>query len=193
MHFLMLFGPPAVGKMTVGRELSRTTGYRLLHNHMTVEPVLDIFPFGSPPFMRLVGEFRRRIIEEAIRSELPGLVFTMVWGLELADDRDLVASYVDLVEGAGGRVSFVELYAPLAERLARNRTELRLSEKRSKRDLAFSDANVLELEEGYVMNTGDGATLAESVLAGRDYVRVDNTDLAPEAVAAQVVSALGLG
>lgn len=192
MHFVMVFGPPAVGKMTVGRELSRLTGYRLLHNHMTVEPVLDIFPFGSPPFSRLVNEFRRRIIEEAIGAGLPGLVFTMVWGLELPSDRALVTSYVDLVEGSGGRVSFVELYASLAERMARNRTEPRLSEKRSKRDLVFSDANVLELEEGYVMSTGGGPTLADKLLVGRDHVRVDNTDLEPEVVAAQVATALGL-
>ena len=118
--------------------------------------------FGPPPFSRLVNEFRRRIIEEAVGAGLPGLVFTMVWGLELPSDRALVTSYVDLVEGAGGRVSFVELYASLAERMARNRTEPRLSEKRSKRDLVFSD------------------------------VRVDNTDLAPRVVAAQVATALGL-
>ena len=192
MHFVMLFGPPAVGKMTVGRELSRLTGYRLLHNHMTVEPVLDIFPFGSPPFSRLVSEFRRRILEEAIAAELPGLVFTMVWGLELAEDRALVTSYVDMVEAAGGRVSFVELYASLEERLARNRTELRLSEKRSKRDLEFSDANVLDLEDNYVMNTGNGSTLAEPMFAGRDYVRIDNTDLPPEGAAAVTAAALGL-
>jgi len=36
--------------------------------------VLDIFPFGSAPFARLVGEFRRRIIEEAVAADLAGLV-----------------------------------------------------------------------------------------------------------------------
>ena len=192
MHFLMLFGPPAVGKMTVGRELAGRTGYKLLHNHMTVEPVLDIFEFGSPPFVRLVAEFRNRIIEEAISADLPGLVFTMVWGLDLPEDRALVASYVDLVEAAGGRVSFVELFATLEERLSRNRTELRLAKKRSKRDLVFSDANVLDLEENFVMSTGDGATLSDSLITDRDYVRVDSTRLTAEEAAAQVAEALGL-
>lgn len=60
MHFVLVFGPPAVGKMTVGHELTKITGFKLFHNHMTVDPVLDIFPFGSPPFCRLVSEFRRR-------------------------------------------------------------------------------------------------------------------------------------
>ena len=192
MHFVMLFGPPAVGKMTVGRELSRLTGYRLLHNHMTVEPVLGIFAFGSPPFGRLVNEFRRRIIEEAVQEDLPGLVFTLVWGLELAEDAALVSSYVDLVEGAGGRVSFVELYADLDERLSRNRTEFRLAEKRSKRDLEFSHGNVLDLEDAYVMNTRTAPTLAEPVIAGHDYLRIDNTDVSAADVAAQVVTALGI-
>jgi hypothetical protein len=192
MHFVLVFGPPAVGKMTVGHELTKLTGYKLFHNHMTVEPVLDIFPFGSPPFGRLVNEFRRRIIEEAVQEDLPGLVFTLVWGLELPGDADLVASYAEIVESAGGRVSFVELYADLDERLVRNRTEFRLAEKRSKRDLEFSHGNVLDLEENYVMNTGGGRTVADRVLAGRDYLRVDNTHLSAADVAGRVVEAFGL-
>jgi hypothetical protein len=36
---VIIFGPPAVGKMTVGLELERLTGFRLLHNHMTVGDV----------------------------------------------------------------------------------------------------------------------------------------------------------
>jgi hypothetical protein len=192
MHFVFVFGPPAVGKMTVGRALAARTGYKLLHNHMTVEPVLGIFEFGSPPFGRLVNEFRRRVIEEALDADLDGLVFTMVWGLELDADRTLVSSYVDLVHAAGGRVSFVELYADLGERLVRNRTELRLAEKRSKRDLEFSHGNVLALEERYVMNTGGDRTVGEDVLDGHEHLRVDNTALSAEEVADRVVRALRL-
>ena len=192
MHFVFVFGPPAVGKMTVGRALAARTGYKLLHNHMTVEPVLDIFEFGSPPFNRLVSEFRRRILEEALAAGLDGLVFTMVWGLELDEDRALVSSYVDLVQTAGGRVSFVELHADLGERLLRNRTELRLAEKRSKRDLEFSHGNVLALEERYVMNTGGARTIAEAVLDGAEHLRIENTALSADEVADRVVRTLRL-
>jgi len=188
MHLVFVFGPPAVGKMTVGREIAARTGYKLLHNHMTVEPVLDVFPFGSPPFGRLVNEFRRRILEEAVPA-LDGLVFTMVWGLDLPEDRALVSSYVDLVEAAGGHVTFVELYAELDERLARNRTELRLAEKRSKRDVEFSHGNVLELER-YVMNTEPGVrTAASDLLSAHAHLRIDNTHLSAAEVAARVVAA----
>jgi hypothetical protein len=189
MHLVVVFGPPAVGKMTVGREICARTGYKLFHNHLTIEPFLGIFEFGSPSFKRLSSEFRRRVVEEALTADLPGLVFTYVWGLELAGEREFVQAYVDLVEGAGGSVSFVELFATLEERVVRNNTELRLDAKHSKRDREFNDRNLLELED-YVMNTEEGVrTPAHDVLEGHPHVRIDNTHLSPAEVADVVVRA----
>jgi hypothetical protein len=193
MHLVVIFGPPAVGKMTVAHELTGLTGYKLFHNHMTVEPVLDIFEFGSPPFSRLVDAFRRMIMEEAADSGLRGLVFTFVWGLELQGDLEVVSSYVELVESRGGRVSFVELFAEQDVRISRNTTEFRLDRKRSKRDVEFSQRNLLELDEEFVMNTGGEPTIAEKAWAGRDYLRIDNTDLSAAEVAARIVEAFELG
>jgi hypothetical protein len=119
-------------------------------------------------------------------------VFTFVWGLEDEGDRDLVASYVGIVEQAGGAASFVELVAPLEERLRRNETELRLDHKRSKRDLAFSRQNVIDLDAEWVMNTGSTPTPADALFEGRHYVKIDNTHLPADEVAEQVVRALGL-
>jgi len=56
MTLVVIFGPPAVGKMTVGMEIERRTGLRLFHNHMTVDPVLQFFPYGSPSFIKLVAD-----------------------------------------------------------------------------------------------------------------------------------------
>lgn len=186
----MIFGPPAAGKMTVGREISRLTGYPLFHNHMTVEPVLEIFDFGSPPFERLVTEFRRRILEEAAESGLPGLVFTYVWALDDPGDKALVHSYAEVVESRGGTTAFAELSAPLDVRLERNRTPLRLDAKRSKRDLEASDGWLREADRS-VLNTG-GAYPAGDLLGGRPHVRVDNASLSPEQAARRIVEGLGL-
>lgn len=54
---VFIVGPPAVGKMTVGHELAKRTGLKLFHNHHTIDLALRFFPFGTPPFQRLVGEF----------------------------------------------------------------------------------------------------------------------------------------
>jgi ATP-dependent Lon protease len=45
---LFVLGPPAVGKMTVGNAIAEITGLKLFHNHLTIEPVLRLFEFGSP-------------------------------------------------------------------------------------------------------------------------------------------------
>ena len=111
--------------MTVGMALCERTGFKLFHNRMTVEPILKIFPFGSPAFGRLLNGFRTRIIEEACEANLPGLVFTFIWSVDLEADRQMVQEYVDIVESRGGGVSFIELTAELPERLRRDRTPLR--------------------------------------------------------------------
>jgi len=66
---LVITGAPAVGKMTVGHEIAQRTGLRLFHNHRTIDLVLRFFTYGSPPFHRLVGEFRRPIFEGSRRQD----------------------------------------------------------------------------------------------------------------------------
>ncbi|MDX6367205.1 MAG: hypothetical protein QOK30_2281 [Nocardioidaceae bacterium] len=188
MRLLVMFGPPSVGKMTVGRAVVARSGFHLFHNHSVLEPLLEVFEFGTPPFMRLLGEFRRRLITEAAEWGVD-LILTFMWPLELEEDANEVSEYISPYVEAGAVVSFVELFADLDTRLERNRTEHRLAEKRSKRDVEWSDGNVRELER-HVMNTrsGDGAaaTPGERLLAAHRHLRLDNTDLSAD-TAAEVI------
>ena len=45
MKLVLIVGAGAVGKMSVGQELMKITDLRLFHNHMTIEPVIDIFGY----------------------------------------------------------------------------------------------------------------------------------------------------
>jgi transcription initiation factor TFIIIB Brf1 subunit/transcription initiation factor TFIIB len=45
--FIIIIRPPAVGKMAVGLELAKRTGFKLLHNHMTIDLVSNNIP--TPP------------------------------------------------------------------------------------------------------------------------------------------------
>jgi hypothetical protein len=185
MTLLLVFGPPAVGKMTVGRALADASTFRLFHNHHVIEPLLDVFEFESPQFQRLLGEFRQRVLEEAAGADVD-LVFTLVWALDLEKDADAMRRHLAPFVDRGRRVAVVELYADLETRLARNRTPYRLTEKKSKRDLAWSEDNVRGLER-IQMNTGVPSP-ADEVLAGFPHLRIDNTDRSPEDVAAQVLA-----
>jgi hypothetical protein len=47
MRLVVLYGPPGVGKLTVGTALSELTGFKLFLNHLTVNLVTSVFPPGS--------------------------------------------------------------------------------------------------------------------------------------------------
>jgi shikimate kinase len=183
---VFIVGPPAVGKMTVGHELALRTGLKLFHNHHTIDLALRFFPFGTPPFHRLVGEFRRRILEEVAASDLPGLIFTYVWAFDDQRDAAAVEEYASPFRKRDGRVVFVELEASQAERLRRNETEFRLAEKPFKRDLEASRRQLLELDAKYQLSS-NGAFDERS-----DYFRVDNTNLSATEVAERVIARFGL-
>lgn len=70
MKFVLIFGPQAVGKMTVGQELAKVTGLKLLHNHMTIELVQPFFDFSTDTGKKLVRHFREEICKEVAASNL---------------------------------------------------------------------------------------------------------------------------
>ncbi len=51
--FILIIGPQAVGKMTVGQELAKMTGYKLFYNHMTIEMVRLIFDYDKKAYQRM--------------------------------------------------------------------------------------------------------------------------------------------
>lgn len=188
MRLLLIIGPPAVGKMTVGREIARRSSFRLFHNHHTIEPLVEVFGHGTPPFAVLNGEFRRRVIEEAARHELD-LVFTLVWQLEDPGDEREVRQLVAPYEVPGGQVLVAELAAGLDTRLRRNRGADRIVAKPTKADLEWSEANVRDSERHRLNSDPDGArTPADAFLSTHPHLRLDTTTLSAPQTAELVLA-----
>ena len=189
-ELLAVFGPPAVGKMTVGRAIAAASDFRLFHNHHTIEPLAEVFGFDHPSFERLKEVWRTQVLEEAAASGLR-LVFTFAWPVDDEEDvaivRRTIAPYVD----RGLPVSFVELYADLEDRLVRNVQADRVAAKPSKSDLVWSDAHVREMDLRRMNTDPDRPGHADVLLAEHRHLRLDNTDLAPDEVAARVLEWLG--
>ncbi|MEM1218564.1 MAG: shikimate kinase, partial [Bacteroidota bacterium] len=78
MKFILILGAPAVGKRAVGEALSQRAGIPLFHNHQSIKLVLPYFYYDSPGFSRLNRLIRFGIFEEVAKSDLPGLIFTLV-------------------------------------------------------------------------------------------------------------------
>ncbi len=177
MKFVLIFGPQAVGKMTVGQELAKITNLKLFHNHMTIDLVSHFFDYGTKEGKRLVNLFRQEIFKEVSASHLYGLIFTFVWAFDVQDDWDYVKGVTELFESKGGKVYYVELEAALGERLHRNKGSNRLKHKPSKRDLIWSENDLLTSIEKNRLNSLEGE------IQFPNYIKIDSTNLSAEDVA----------
>src|SRR5438105_1063309 len=121
-RLVLIFGAAAVGKMSVGQELAKATGFSLLYNHQIVDLVTELFPFGTPMFHRLARGFTLQMLEAAAESGL-GLILTHGLVFDRPSARVIIDDWSAPCLTAGGDVYYVELTAPLECRLIRNKTE----------------------------------------------------------------------
>jgi hypothetical protein len=181
---IFIIGPQAVGKMTVGQELSRATGYKFMHNHQTIDLLLPIFDYGTPSFQRLLFDFRVSLFEEVAASDLPGFIFSCVPDFDSDLDRGQNECYAAPFLRRGGRVVFVELEASFKTRLDRNLTEHRLHHKPFKRDTEFSEK--LLREEEY------RSKAASAFPYSYPHLKIINETLSPRDVVSQICAHFGL-
>ena len=183
MKLLILIGNSSVGKMTVGQELAKITPFRLFHNHMMIEPVLEVFgSFRGDVIQKL----RSVIFEEFAKSDNYGLIFTFMWAFDMPSDWDYLESVKKIFGLPEEDVYYVELIAPQEVRLQRNETANRLAHKASKRDLEASRQRLLRDDANYRCVSRPGEIPFEN------YLRIDNTDLTPEATATMIREHFGL-
>jgi len=173
MSLVIIIGPPAVGKMTVGLELEKLTGFRLFHNHVSIDVAAKFFAPEEPSFGRIIGTIRRVVMEEVAASRLWGLIFTYVWNFNDPRDAAAIMRCAEIFAAHGRQTYYVELEAAQDERERRNVSELRLALKPSKRDIEASQAQLQRLSSRYKTNSTDE-------LRDRDYyLRIDNTNMPP--------------
>ena len=177
MKLVLIVGNGAVGKMTVGQELMKLTGLRLFHNHMTIEPVLEIFgTFHTDAILQM----REVIFREFAKSDNYGMIHTIMWAFDMQEDWDYINHVVDIFKEHNAEIYCVELVAPQEIRLQRNETPNRLAHKASKRDLASSRERVIAMDEKFRLESNPGEIPFEN------YMRIDNSNLEPDVVAAMI-------
>lgn len=181
MKFILIAGPQAVGKMTVGKSIMEKTGLRLFHNHMTIEPVLRLFPYNAKEAKYLINHFREEIFKAMAKSDQEGMVFTYMWAFNLQSEYDYVESVIDIFESHGATTYIVELESDLETRLARNRTPYRLEEKPTKRNVEWSEKEILNSLNKYRLNSNPGE------IKHPNYLRLNNTNLSPDEAADKII------
>ena len=167
MQLVVVFGPMSVGKMTVGQELEKISGFKLFHNHATIELVAQFFDTKSTSFRRLVDSFRIQMLKELTKSSNRGVIFTYVWWFDDKGDGDFMGKVAKLFD----QVLYVELQSDVGCRLVRNRTENRLKHKPSKRNFEVSENDLIVSSRDHMESP------INDMFLGENYLKIDNTHI----------------
>lgn len=181
MKLIILYGSPAVGKLTVVKALVEKTGYKLLHNHLIADLVVSIFAFGTAEYADLAERIKLIMIEEAAKKNVD-LILTLVYGLEtLSGENDelLVKKIIRAVERHGGTCHFIKLKCEKEEQIKRLGNESRKQFKK------LTDPNILaEIDEQYQID--------HKHIPSVTVIEIDITNLSPEKSAEQIIARLKL-
>ena len=167
---ILLYGPPAAGKLTVARHLESDYGLKVLDNTVTIEVARRLFDFGTKPFVELVERLRLELTAAAARAGVD-VVSTFVYGHP--SDRGYVDRLVATVEAEGGTMTFVQLLPPPAVLEARV-TEPSRGELAKLRDVARLRKTLADYDLRTPITPGD--------------LSIDNSDLLPQEAAALIAA-----
>lgn len=172
MKLVLIIGAGAVGKMTVGQELMKITNLRLFHNHMMIEPVIDIFGYFKGD---TIIKLRETIFEDFTNSDQEGMIFTLMWAFDMKSDWE----YVDNLVKKFDEVYCIELIASQKVRLERNKTENRLLNKASKRNIEISNQRLINEEKHRLVSF-------EGEIPFKNYLRINNENISAKEVAVMI-------
>jgi hypothetical protein len=176
MKVIMLYGAPGAGKLTTAKALQRLTGYRLFHNHLTVDLVASVFDFGTAAFAELRERIWLDVMQRAAREHVKGLIFTFVFEPTVLPD--FIERLTAALETEGATLLPVELQCETEENL--------------RRVLAPERGAYLKTRDTKLVRSGieEGVYAAPSGLPG--IVHIDITASPPEVTAGRIVRELCL-
>ncbi len=173
MKLIFLYGAPGTGKLTVARELAVLTGFRLFHNHLTVDLAKTLFDFGTPEYLEYVRSLRAEALARAAKSNI-NLIFTFWYSKE---SEVSVTRYQRIIEENGGEVVFIKLFC-LPEILEQRV----LNPERKNWKISSLSGLKAALED----------TDLSAVIAGTKLV-LDTSVLEPSLAAAEIAALIGIG
>ena len=162
-NLIIVCGPQAVGKMTVAESLRDKLKYNMMMNHDSIEISDKIFGFATPAQKEFNSYIREKSFQWAVEHNVD-MIFTYVAAFEIQSEMDYLKGLEKQFTNSGGKFYFVELSADLKTRMERNLTPHRMERKASKRDVKWSERNLLRDTERHQLNTKNGQLLFENLL-----------------------------
>lgn len=113
MRLVLIYGMPAVGKLTVASELAKLTGYPVFHNQLVVDMLAPVFGVSGAAFTEMRESIWMQVMVRATRAGRPGLIFTFT--PERTVGTNFIQDVIQELEELGAKVLFVHLKCPEEE------------------------------------------------------------------------------
>lgn len=171
----MIYGPPAVGKLTVAQALQKITGFKILHNHLFADLVMSVFNRGNPVTNKLNQQIRNLVYKTSAENKLNGIITTFVYHHNESErEKRCILEYKKTLDKLKGEIFLVRLSCDIKELRRRVIMPPRL--------VSTKISSVKKLEE--ILKNDD--MTGEAIINGIKNLHIDNTDLSPEK-AAQII------
>ncbi len=170
MKVIMIYGPPAAGKLTVARKVAEMSDYKVFHNHLVNDYISELLTFGTEEYARMAEDMKFLTLKYAVQSDV-SLIMTACYAPPLDDQ--FIRDLTDFFEEHNVAFYTVHLFCSrdsLKERV--------LSESRKKyhkiQDVDFLEEFMTQYE-------------FFQLIPGRESLVIDNTDLSPEQAARKIM------
>lgn len=177
MKLVIIYGPPAVGKLTVAQALAEATGLKLLHNHLVSDLVLSVFDRNTPNAINLNASIKELIFETAAKKKQKGIVTTFLYDINKRNQIDRwCRSCCKITRKYRGEIFFVRLSCDVETLKLRVASSSRMGTKK-----ITSVEKLLRV----IKDEGSFGEVSKDIA---ESLHIENTDISPEKVAQMIKS-----
>jgi len=174
MNLILVYGPPAAGKLTVATEVSKLKKYVLFDNHKATDYISEIFPRSNPAFDQVRSDIGKKIrIDVFAAASKAGVNLIATYAPLATGMDDFINQTITAVEHANGSVLLVHLLPSREVLLKRVIDESRRGKK-------------IDTTERW-REVVDGGKESLRTFEGREHCVIDNSHLSPTEVAEKII------
>lgn len=90
MKLVILYGPPAAGKLTIAKELAKIADIHVFDNHQVIDMIEPIVTRKYSDFANLIYQTQRNILKAVVKADQTNVVMTFPYASDLDQDVEFI-------------------------------------------------------------------------------------------------------
>src|SRR5690349_18304906 len=95
MKLVILYGPPAAGKLTIAKELAAIADIKIFDNHRVIDMFSSLVSRAYTDFAPTVYELIRVSLEAAVKADQSDVVITFAYAANLPGDVEFLTNTIN--------------------------------------------------------------------------------------------------